>query len=397
MPYNIISPNFGLLSSFDATQWSNTLLFRRGVDTVSLPTFSTNQGVYDDIITFLNGRGSIYGVSTAFRLDLQNILVNSATFGNNWAITLESNDRFKISCDDQFSISTVLSSDFLGFGSQSAVLEGSKYVVTGLNWGRGVVQGAYTITPAVGAGFTYLDQDLIVQDAITYFRQREQIQDLDDQTSAQSPCLERQDQTLRFLGRWYLDNNGYVNNTYHTSVNDISQWSSDSFRESLGFTGLETPSISGNYKTLKASRPALTAFLPSRPIQNHTYTLDQVSDYQRKIGGGYTSNLIGSYTQSNISFFVDSRLDQVDLSRHYLSFLNYANKGGRVSFYQSWGDNRRAYTTFKAGSIDYTSLYTSQDNGRYGRVIGNMIDFNNTLEFDGLDRMIRTNLRIEHE
>ena len=53
MPLNNPAPQFGLLTAYDLRDLSATQLFTRGGGSaVSLPTFTTGQGVYEDIVFF---------------------------------------------------------------------------------------------------------------------------------------------------------------------------------------------------------------------------------------------------------------------------------------------------------------------------------------------------------
>ena len=57
MPYNTPAPNFALISAFDAREWEGVnVCAYNGVD-VSIPSYSTGSGVYEDGLFFLNGRG----------------------------------------------------------------------------------------------------------------------------------------------------------------------------------------------------------------------------------------------------------------------------------------------------------------------------------------------------
>jgi hypothetical protein len=59
MPYNNPAPDFALLTSIDATEWSGVELFTRsGGSAVSFPTFASGSGIFEDAISLLNGRGS---------------------------------------------------------------------------------------------------------------------------------------------------------------------------------------------------------------------------------------------------------------------------------------------------------------------------------------------------
>ena len=125
-----------------------------------------------------------------------------------------------------------------------------------------------------------------------------------------------------------------------------------------------------------------------------------MSQGRRKIGGGYVSNFIGSYVTSVLRFDLDALLDQVDDYRHFTNnFLPLVSSGERINFYQSWGDSRRALITSEVNSSQpsYDLLYTSEDNGSFGRVRGSLT----TADFDlayptRLKRRVPVNMEIEH-
>ena len=99
MPFNNPAPDFALLSSVDATEWSGVELFdRSGGSPVSFPTFASDAGIYEDAITLLNGRGN------AELNTLEGLLNNVATFGT-WTATLDSaSDKIVIGSDVAFTL-----------------------------------------------------------------------------------------------------------------------------------------------------------------------------------------------------------------------------------------------------------------------------------------------------
>ena len=115
MPLNNPSPNFSLLSSFNARTWSNTNVFDRGSNNITLPTFNTGEGIFEDVISFLNGRGSDSGFSAT---DLLNAGAQFAS--GSWAVTLDSNDKVKFSCSAaSFKIRLSSGTDVLGVNSST--------------------------------------------------------------------------------------------------------------------------------------------------------------------------------------------------------------------------------------------------------------------------------------
>ena len=113
MPLNQVAPDFALLSSLDMRTYSATTIFTRGSTTVSMPTFSAGQGIYEDLLFFLNGRYS----SDTLNADAQ--LADYADFGTGWTMTINSDDKITIESDTEFDIISQGTLDFLGFGSST--------------------------------------------------------------------------------------------------------------------------------------------------------------------------------------------------------------------------------------------------------------------------------------
>jgi hypothetical protein len=101
-----------------------------------------------------------------------------------------------------------------------------------------------------------------------------------------------------------------------------------------------------------------------------------------------------------LSFDLDALLDSQDDYRHFTNeFLPLVGSGERINFYQDWGDSRRTLITANVNSSQpaYDLIYTSEDNGNYGRIRGSLTvnDFN--LSYPGrLKRRVPVNMEIEH-
>jgi len=401
MPFNNPAPNFALSCSFNAREWSGEApISRLGTPMTSFPTFSDSQGIYEDAITFLNGRGSYFtGVATGSR-DLASQLENQVSFGTDWKVELLSNDKISISnSTHNFKIWKSAGTDFLGVnGTLTSSLIGGREIVLLDNWIRGNCGAAYNIRDtATSNDYVWLSADNTVQDCIVYLRKRRYELDLDDTTSISEPSLESLDNAGST--RWYINSEGHVVSSYLTSVGDIT-WTNTDFRNRLGFDGGEAPAFVGfGYSVLTANNPIPCCLYPSRPIAESHYKVEQVAEAKRKIGGGYVSNFVGSYLQTQITYHLDALLDQVDLTRHFTDqFIKYASNGERVNYYQGVGDSRRSYSSLEAGTTDYNKLYTSEDNGYQGRVRGNLVSSNtyNLLYPSRLRRRIRIEQVLEH-
>jgi len=399
MPYNTPAPDFALIASFDAREWSGVdVLAYDGTD-VSIPTYSTGSGVYEDGLYFLNGRGVGDTTPTDAAGTFTEAISSLATFGTTWTVTLTEADRIKVTSDVSFSVSP-LGDDVLGLGTQTAVVDGANYSVTAsTDWTRGNYRGEqYRFDNGSGTTFDAFRVGALqwpAQDAICAMRSRATA-DLDNLSP--TDCLEEliRDQTGQEL-RIILNDIGHVEIWYVTAA--FFAFLNDSFRSRLGFSGNEYATSFGTLSRLVADYPMPCALFPSRPFQDHHYQVDSLTEARRLIGGGYTSNLIGTYTTSQLAFDLDALLDERDLYRHFTdAFIPYAPNGERVNFYQTWGDSRRSLRSALVTSNQdaYDLIYTSEDNGDCGRLRCSLVSASYDLAFGSLKRRVPVNMRLEH-
>jgi len=397
MPLNNPSPNFALLSSFNARTWSGVNVFDRGYNNVTLPTFAIGEGIYEDAISFLNGRGSESGFA------MSDLLQTSSNFGTNWSITINSSDKVLISCDDSFKVRLKDGDDILGVGSSTYGTAGTSFTSPN-DWTRGsnLKDSQYEFQNAAGStAFSFdITGKLNVQDLIVAIRERGTTSDIDDvNTSNNLEKLDLNVNTASNYIKWYLNDNGHVECMYFSAIDDVA-WVSTTFRDRLGFSGSESPSGT-LIKTLTADHPLPGSLFPSRPYQRHHLQTDTITQARRKIGGGYTSNFVGSYIQSILDFDLDALLDEKDLYRHFTNnFVGYIPSGERINFYQGWGDSRRALITSEidVSQPAYDLLYTSEDNGDQGRIRASIVN-NGMISLaypNRLRRRVPVSMTLEH-
>ena len=400
MPLNNPAPTFGLLTAYDMRAFSGVTVFTRGSTSVTMPTFASGAGVYDDAILFLNGRSSDTQISAAGQID------TVKSFGANWTVSINSSDKVTISANADFTLTNVGTSDALGAGTGTltATLSSGVYSVTCPNdWTRGAINlgdVSYRINEVSGANlFNFPAINVHSQDMSVFIRDRATVNDADVFGLA---SLEERDQSATTNDEisWFINDAGRVACAYLTSVGDIS-WSSTAIRDQLGFTGDETPTVyATSYSLITATNKAAGVLIPSRPYQRHHIKAENVSQSRRLIGGGYVSNYVGTYATSILNFDLDARLDLSDDYQHFIHrWLPYASAGERVTFYQSWGDSRRALRTDQINATQpaYDSLYTSESNGDYGRIRASIV----TPEFDlsyptRLRRRVPVTMELEH-
>lgn len=401
MPINNPAPDFALLSGFNARSWSGVNVFDRGSDSISLPSYDSSSGVYDDVLSFLNGRGSAPAQS------LDTLLTTSATFGASWSIEITDADRVKISSDTEFSI-IATNDDPLGFNSvlNTATGSGSAWSITApAEWIRSDFEYvSYLISEVGGAGAFNFNVCLQgAQDVITAFRSRGNVSDADDLNATDN--LEALEHTATSSGliRWLIDSGGHVCCYYPASVSAIS-WVSTTFRDRLGFSGSEVPATFHGSSTdlkLRADYVCPGVLFPSRPVQSHSLAVSNRSQAHQRIDGAYTSNLVGSYIRSILRFNLDAFLDIKDEYRHFTNhFAQYIAQGHQVNYYQNWGDPRRAIITsaVNASTPAYDLLNISADNGKQGRIRASAI---NTGEISlayptGFERRVPVRLELAH-
>jgi len=395
------SPNFALLASTDFSQINSKPLVR-GATAIDGSWLSD----YEDMISFLNGRGMANGKN------LPDSLLALSNFGTNWHIGINANDKIEISSTHAFRIrfdpasAFVDDTDVLGIGTNWVLYDGSATIGSPLlsfkatapsEWLRGeIISFSYEIEE-VGSGsgaflfnFSGGSQDLIVA-----CRERGN-GDIDDLNSG---TLEGADVTATSGDtRWYINNNGHVVNS-SIGITALT-WSDTSFRDFLGFTGDESSTSVNGYTVLTATYPCEAVLVPSRPYQQNHISTENASQSRRKIGGGYTSNYVGTYNTTVLGFDLDANLDLINLYQHFIhKFINHASKGERVNFYQVWGDSRRSLisSNVNADQPAHDLIYTSSRNGFEGRIRGCMITTEFNLMFpNNMRRRVPVNMRIEH-
>jgi hypothetical protein len=402
MPLNNPAPQFALLSAWDMRSLSGDQLFTRsGGGAVSMPTFSAGEGVYEDVLFFLNGRGSSSSLKAQGQLEYGGLV---GGVGTTWTATINEDDKVEISSDVDFTLTKTGTDDPLGFGSSTlnATLVGSDYVITAPNdWTRGFLSLSdvtYRIDE-VGSSdnfnFPLLLSD--IQDVSVFIRGHDE-GDADDFGLSSLQELDNTAQARTDI-TWTITDEGFTRCYYPTSKGDVS-WTSTTLRDLLGFTGNETPVVDGTFSRVTSTHKNAGVLLPSRPYQSHHLKVENVGQSRRKIGGGYVSNFIGSYVTSSLAFDLDALLDESDDYRHFTErFVPLVGPGERINFYQGWGDSRRALRTAQVvGSQKaYDLLYTSEDNGDQGRVRGSLVSSDFDLAYPTrLRRRVPVSLEIEH-
>ena len=408
MPGQDYSPPIAISAEFDARQWNATDVsagvFNRGGAATVLSDFGAGEGLYDDILSFLNWRGSL-----TERLLQSDARVEWAASGAansaNLTITLTALDRVEIRhaaaggpVAFDVAASTLGSYGFASGGQSSGLDGGDQVLVADNEWIRGnVVDQAFAIDPAgAPAAFSVPSVDHRSQDVITMLRFGGFVGDADDSgRSATMESLEFLDNAINDVAggtryRWGVTDQqklvttstysgGYVWWAAPTALNagvGIT-WVDTDFRDRLGFSGDEIVVQSGGLDFVIADFQLPGFLLPIRPMDGQRRWYDEDTSTVRRQDGILHSSTVQTFNGWDVSFFVGGDPDENDDSRQFLEHvLPFMQKGRRVTVYQDWGDPRRARedrvdktrTGGASVATSYTVLNTHEFNGYRGRL-----------------------------
>lgn len=365
--------------SFDGTPLAGEPLFKRAVDgdPVSMPEWDDGEGIYSDIVAFLNG------FSTHNGLDFADLSFN-----------IDENDRVTITNSGEHTYTLIGGANNawwgLPTGANIVIAPGATYTAPD-EWRRGLVTNGAGANPpalqfvetAVGLVQTPATYGLI-QDIRVSLRARGDVGDVDDTGATTLEALDNavydpDDSSCR----WFVTDEGRVGWT-STATEDAIIWLSSAFRDMLGFSGNEAvtrfaPPPGGGFESgicygQIADKPCPLIFIPMRPMIRQVHGADQIGDALRLADGRFSSAHTGTYPKQRIEFWVEGPQDVggVDYHRHWIRFRSLTPRGWPVTLYQDWGDSRRALgiESLTDAQDAYDLTYTSQRNGLYGRVVG---------------------------
>jgi len=362
------------LSSFDARAWSGTPLFTQGSDVTTMTTFTgAGDGIYEDVIAFLNARGSRSGMS------LPEQIVTHGTGAGTWDIYLNDEDRVVVSnTADTFTAA----GDVFGFtgGATSAILDGGVYYATApSDFTRGVIAGLdLNLVPGASAAFAIpAAQGFQAQSIITMLRSYA------DAGAPAWDCMEEMhyDATLITSVRWGLTETGHVYTTSQVGHGMLTTmtWNSPTMRDRLGFSGEEVAVDIGGIRILTAAYPCPGVIVPSRPphmVDRQSY---EVGKAQQLRDATYAAVNRGYYHRFTVTGNLSGPVgNDIRLDVHWMrNARNYFYQGAPVVYYQDWGETRRRSFDVTTG---YTTRYTVQSAGEMGRIHGHISSTNSSKE-----------------
>lgn len=364
MPASNPAPPIALIGQFDARQWASVTVFKRGATNV---TVSASAGIFDDLLDFLNGRGS----STA--LALRTCVNTVKTDAGTWTIGIDANDKVYIESDTAtFTLAAGTGLEAWGFssgGMSASNVTGTIYRATAADqWVRGPVVNAYiTIDPAgLPAAFSIPSSGGTVMagqfnDPITAIRNRG-IGDADD--TAASTCLEAVDTSHASI-RWSLTATGHVCCSRRTASTTALTWQTagKTLRDALGFTGSETETTSGAYSFLTATNLPRVVWAPSTQIGRCRHVFGEKSRTMRTANGAIASANLATWSGWDVELYLDGPdATTPDVEHIWRRWWRSVPVGYGVTLYRHWGDPRRQLYADEvtADQPAYDLLYTSE-------------------------------------
>jgi len=388
MPGNAIAPPVALLCEVDARAWSGVQVFHRGADTVALPTFDTaaGEGLYEDLVSFLCGRGSQPDHELAFDMGEEWTGAGSPTLG------IDEDDRFFID-PESGAIIVEPSADNAVFGFDTAGQNssaGTPRLTANSDWQRGNIQNAQLTITTAGGSFTFPSNSYPyrAQDLVTLIRKRGAMADTDD--VADTLCLEHLDNTAVEAGRktrWGVDEQGHVWTAWRTGSTVEPTWDDDDFRDLLGFSGNEAVQSDGLLDYMVAEYPSPLALVPSRPLRRCRRVVEEQTRALQLLGGSYATNELAVFKGWDIRLWVDGPVgSDRDLEAHLVAFLEQCRIGSRLSLYRHWGDPRRHLPAalVRGNQAAYDLLHTAEHRRGRLRCLRHHRDAaRRTVDFDG--------------
>lgn len=397
MPSRDTAPRFALLSDFDSRPYSGVLFTRRNSSNVETNVSLTEPIVFNDIIQFLNGNG--VGPRYTYPEALKTVFT-----GETFTVGINDEDHIFINRANNQELTVSINSEATDLFGAINQTYSTGQITFPYEWRRGneFVSNAESVLIAG------------VFPKLAIFPHLKAFQDipslLTTRTGNGSLCLEQIEDDLFTptqklpVTQWFLNENGHVVQLINTFLNQYAasfSWVDTDFRDRLGFSGNESwVNLEGNYYYMVADNPAPGVLIPTRPYETHHLKFERPVSKKRKIGGGYTSNFVGNYVTSVLSFRLDALFDQKDEYRHYSDTCGkYFYEGAAISFYQDWCDSRTAIRTaqINANQPAYDNYHTSENNGMYGVIRGHIATMSGDLAYEsGIKRRVAVTMEIEH-
>lgn len=372
-----------VVASFDARQWSATTVMTWNGNNVTLPTFAAGEGFYFDPLDHLNGRCS---GTEAFVGDVAAAWVASGAAG---ALTMSidgDTGRVKlVSSVDDFAIGTGSGNAWWGFDSAGHALVGGaapfERIAPNPHSLVGTFSGTLNIDPAGAPAAFNVGASRWWQDPITAMRERGVEGDADDVVDADS--LEA---LIAAIGgasvRVGLDSDGHVLIAWRTGIANPGPpvWVSTTYRDRLGFSGLETMQTSGLVDYVVADYRLPGVYVVDDGLREYDVTASTTTSGERMIGGTYSAASYGTRAGATVQFDIAGPVVDTTAHVHWLErCVQYLTVGAPVTVYpRRWTVQRRLSPLDVTAAQDahdllYTTLPTYAP-GYHGRRRGRITE-----------------------
>ena len=364
-----------ILLPFNARAWSGTAVYQRASNQIILPTFAARgDGIYRDVLDFLNGRGT-EASAEALPVDLAAAWTGAGTITISidptiGHIVLESDT-------EDFAILSHASNAWLGLSVDGHPEVGGSAPfrrVAPLPFQIGpYVNLSLGIDPAAAASFT-VGTTRYWPDVVTALRERGSA-DADDRNATE--CLEEIDAAAisHDSVRWFLDEDLHIITAGRTGSVDTITWLDTTFRDRLGFSGLETIQAAGLVDYLRADYPMPGAILYPEGYDDYDLGYEQDASGKNLSAGGATSLKVAERWTISGSGVIYGPDRGGDLTRHWRRrVMPYMGPGRQGTFYPVWGDPRRFLEPGEvtADQVAHDLVYTTWLDGYRGRVEGHL-------------------------
>lgn len=368
MPRNAAYTRTAVSAQFDARGWSATAIFSVTGSPRTLPTYSgVGDGIYDDMILFLNGRGCQSGHTMA-----DQILASWPVGGTTLECYIGDDDKLVFKSSINFSI-TSSSTDLELFGinpsgqATGGISGGFYYLYADNDWQRGNVPHdshlQFIASSTLFNVYFPMYQDVPTACPVTA---------ISGTLESLSP-----DSGQR---HWGINENGIVWWSHISSTAPLS-WSDLDFMRYLGFTGDEAvvAGTSGSYSYALGLCRGYAC--PYRPFVFNNVSIEEEASAKRLDSGQWVGVHRGTYQMRSLRFYLDGPMDacitvtkQVyDMHQHWLRFcMNVLSFGMPVTIYMDVGDTR--LTGYTAEGDEYSTTVTVEENGYRGRLEGYIVN-----------------------
>lgn len=354
-----------LMGGVDLREWAGVDVLRIGATTITLPAYTDSDGFFFDRIIGANGRGRLLGLQRA-------IQAGWTAAGAPGTLTLKidpATRRFRLDASAlTFDLAASADLAYLGFstaGSGGLVLSISAIADYQSDFTTGAV--GLKITPNGLPAFDVLTHTWVDCLGVEMRTRGTTASPADIDDAAPDLCFEAVLSASIAAAKFGIDADGYAVLAYPFTLADPT-WLDAGFRDEWGFTGLETVSIIGQVKVIRAARrcPGIQMLAEGWDLERG---VSMPGDAVETLAGSAESNLLGRFERLLISFQVTGPGHSGNDHLHWLRRVR-PGAGEPLSFYPLGPtEPRRALDPYEvtADQLAEDLVYTDARQGYAGR------------------------------